>query len=169
MFSHRIATKNELHIVRCLAAKIWSSTYKDILPKEQLDYMYEMMYSIESLNDQMCSRGDTFFIFTWQGEDVGYVSIETVSESVYVFQKIYLLPDIHGKGVGRKMVDVAINYLNDEASGEFVVRLFVNRSNPAVSFYSKLGFVIKEERDFHVGRGYYMNDYIMEISDTYCL
>ncbi len=41
--------------------------------------------------------------------------------------------------------------------------LNVNRQNlKAVFFYLRNGFEITSRRDHHIGRGYYMNDYILE-------
>ena len=39
----------------------------------------------------------------------------------------------------------------------------VNRHNPAVGFYKHMGFHEYATRDFHIGSGYYMNDYIMRM------
>jgi predicted lactoylglutathione lyase len=42
------------------------------------------------------------------------------------------------------------------------ISLQVNRFNKAKDFYTKIGFTIKEEKDFDIGNGYFMNDYVME-------
>ena len=39
--------------------------------------------------------------------------------------------------------------------------LNVNRNNKALHFYEHLGINKLREGDFHIGNGYYMNDYIM--------
>ena len=41
------------------------------------------------------------------------------------------------------------------------MELNVNRNNPAVAFYEKMGMHKASQGDFHIGNGYYMNDYIM--------
>ena len=41
--------------------KTWEPTYRDILSKEQIDFMFEKIYSPESLADQMES-GQQFMI-----------------------------------------------------------------------------------------------------------
>ena len=50
-----------------------------------------------------------------------------------------------------------------EASGRCKARieLNVNRNNPSIGFYHHLGLRILRQGDFHIGNGYYMNDYIM--------
>lgn len=41
------------------------------------------------------------------------------------------------------------------------IELNVNRNNPSIGFYHHLGLRILRQGDFHIGNGYYMNDYIM--------
>ena len=50
-----------------------------------------------------------------------------------------------------------------EASGRCKARieLNVNRNNPSIGFYHHLGLRILRQGDFHIGNGFYMNDYIM--------
>ena len=43
------------------------------------------------------------------------------------------------------------------------VELNVNRDNPAISFYKKLGFGIKREEDIDIGEGFFMNDYVLSL------
>lgn len=164
MFTKKIAQQSDLHIVNDLALQIWEPTYKEILSTEQLGYMFEMMYSVENLEKQLLQLNHKFFIFYLNDKPVGYLSIEQKSESHFNLQKIYTLPSMKGKGLGKFMVRVAIEYAGElSKSHPFTIELFVNRHNPAVDFYKHLGFVIVDERDFHVGNGYYMNDYVMVI------
>lgn len=41
------------------------------------------------------------------------------------------------------------------------IELNVNRNNPSIGFYHHLGLRILRQGDFHIGNGFYMNDYIM--------
>ena len=45
--------------------------------------------------------------------------------------------------------------------GPCEMHLNVNRNNKALQFYQHLGMEKVAEGDFHIGNGYYMNDYIM--------
>jgi hypothetical protein len=40
----------------------------------------------------------------------------------------------------------------------------VNRGNKFLDFYLSNGFQIKEEKDFDIGGGYFMNDYILSLA-----
>ena len=43
------------------------------------------------------------------------------------------------------------------------IELNVNRNNPSIGFYHHLGLRILRHGDFHIGNGYYMNDYSMRL------
>lgn len=163
MFSFKSITTDEAPLIRNLASKIWSNTYGPILSAEQLDYMFEMMYAVESIREQMTERGHRFFIVDINGVPSGYISIEKINDKKFNFQKIYTLPAVQGKGVGRYLVEQGIAYLKQNYETPFTIELFVNRENKAVGFYNHLGFKTVGTRDHPIGNGYYMNDYIMNL------
>jgi Acetyltransferases len=163
MFSFKSATIKDAPLIRNLALQIWSDTYKDILSAEQLNYMFEMMYSIESLQKQMTEFGHRFFIVWQEHVAVGYISIEQKNEKLFNFQKIYSLPSLHGQGLGRYLVEEGIAYLKKNYETPFTIELYVNRENKAVGFYKHIGFREVATRDHAIGNGYYMNDFIMNL------
>jgi ribosomal protein S18 acetylase RimI-like enzyme len=167
----RQATEKDTALLNSLAAQIWEPTYGAILSKEQLDYMFEMMYSEVRIAEQIMSLGHTYLIAFADGVPCGYISFEPVAKANikpdshgFIFQKIYCLPSMQGKGIGRYLVNEGIKHLKrltDNAPLE--IELYVNRENPAVSFYEHIGFRKSGVRDHYIGNGYYMNDYIMKI------
>ena len=44
------------------------------------------------------------------------------------------------------------------------LELNVNRYNKARQFYETIGFVVVKEEDIDIGSGYFMNDYVMNLS-----
>ena len=159
--SIRKAAVDDCALIRDLASQIWGPTYRSILSDDQLKYMFEMMYSVDHLRQQMTESGHQFFVAYMDDRPVGYLSIETAPDDVYIIQKIYALPECHGKGVGRFMFEQGVSYLKTVHPSPFTVELFVNRANPAVGFYEHLGMKITGVRDFDIGNGYFMNDYVM--------
>jgi len=180
--SIRQATTDDTALINSLAARIWEPTYGSILSKAQLDYMFEMMYSEEHIAEQMTEKGHTFLIASADGTPCGYISYEqdsntnkafsdsialsnTIAGEKYIFQKIYCLPEMQGKGIGRYLVNEGIKWLKALSGGKPIeIELYVNRGNPAVGFYEHIGFVKTDVRDHYIGNGYYMNDYIMTLT-----
>ncbi len=48
--------------------------------------------------------------------------------------------------------------------GAFSISLTVKDIKASKAFYEKLGFKIIQTADFDIGNGYFMNDYVMELS-----
>ena len=65
-----------------------------------------------------------------------------------------------GKGTGKILLD----FIAHEAKSQKNTAVFlnVNKYNSAQHFYKKLGFEIVEEVVIDIGRGYVMDDYVME-------
>ena len=158
------ADADDCSLIRELASQIWEPTYQSILSKEQLAYMFEMMYSVEHIRKQIEEMGHLYFIAYADEQPAGYLSIEKESADKFIFQKIYTLPKLHGKGLGRYLVEQGISYLKGICPLPFVIELFVNRSNPAVGFYEHIGMKKVATRDHDIGNGYYMNDYVMSMT-----
>ena len=151
----------EMSHVQALAHKIWPVAYKEILSQKQLDYMLNWMYSIESLTQQI-EEGHHYFGIFDTSEMVGFLDVQPnhPEEKALKLNKIYVLPSCHGKGFGFQLMQFAIDFAKKQ--GQKTISLQVNRFNKAKDFYTKIGFTIKEEKDFDIGNGYFMNDYVME-------
>jgi diamine N-acetyltransferase len=153
------ATNSDIPLIRELTFRIWPQTYAEILSQPQIDYMLEYMYSPASLQKQMNNGSQFIFVYD-EEEPVGFAAYLSKGGGIYKLDKIYILPSQQGKGTGRFVIDYIIAEVKKE--GATALQLQVNRDNKAKSFYEKLGFVEIDYRDFDIGNGYFMNDYVME-------
>ena len=147
-----------------LAELSWAVAYAAILPPHQMVYMLDLFYSTAALQKQM-QEGHQFILATDNNEAVGFASYSPkmkVDSKVYRLHKIYIDPNQQGKGLGKILLDFIIADI--KPSGATDLELNVNRSNKALGFYQKLGFVIKLEEDIDIGNGYFMNDYVMNLA-----
>lgn len=173
-----------------MAQVVFRHTYREILSPEQMEYMMGWMYSPANLQKQL-DEGHAYYIAYHDGKPCGYVSVQPEgiaddSRLLFHLQKIYVLPSEQGHGLGRALFDRAVAHVREavlareaahvqEVAGgcteECVegcvegcgarIELNVNRNNPSIGFYHHLGLRILRQGDFHIGNGYYMNDYIM--------
>jgi len=157
-----VATKEQLAIVKNLAYKIWPNAYETILSKAQLDYMLEMIYSIDSLEKQF-NNGHIFLLIEDNQNFIGFASYEINcnNSNKTKLQKLYVLPEIQGKGIGKQVID----YIKEKVvlSNNLALFLNVNKFNKAKDFYQKYGFQIIKEEIIDIGNNYIMDDYVMEI------
>ncbi|MCC8188647.1 MAG: GNAT family N-acetyltransferase [Bacteroides sp.] len=152
--------------IRKIADEVWPRTFGNILSSRQISYMMEMMYSTDALERQMKEQGHRYILALDGEEPVGYISYETGyrGQSWTKIHKIYVLTTMQGRGVGRllmeKVADIACTHGDDQLS------LNVNRHNPAIDFYRRMGFEIIDQEDIDIGGGFLMEDYVMNCPVT---
>lgn len=161
--SIRKATTADIESIGYLAYQIWPYAYRNILSLGQLQYMLGMFYSPESLRAQMEESGHQFLIAEVDEKRVGFASYSlTDNKDVCKLHKIYLLPETQGSGFGKLLLEQVKT--NCRTLGANSLMLTVNRFNTALYFYKKQGFQIIREEKFDIGKGYIMDDYILELA-----
>lgn len=162
MISLRIGKEKDLPVVQEIGTITYGPTYSHLLGQEQVDYMLGKFYSQAALLSQFI-EGHIFIIASEGSTDVAFASYSIVDHDNRIFKlhKLYVLPEAHGKGLGKFLINEVIDKTRD--AGGKTLQLNVNRYNKAKDFYEKAGFKIKETVDIEIGNGFFMNDYIMEI------
>lgn len=157
--SIRPAELDDLNKIGWLAQQTWPVAYKDIITPAQLHYMLNLFYSPASLRRQILEDKHQFLVAEQDDEPVGFASWSALAEpGVYKLHKLYVLPGIQGKGMGKAI----LQFIFDHMPGGRVLRLNVNRHNKARQFYERMGFSVIAEEDIDIGNQYQMNDFVME-------
>ena len=159
----RVAGSEDLAAIRDLALAIWPVAYGDILENNQLAYMLERFYSIDSLRQQLLVSHHRFILLYEDDKPVGFASYSSMEDHPHIFKlhKIYVLPQQQGSGTGKMLLAYVIR--DSIEMGATSLELNVNRHNKARYFYEKQGFTIQRSEDIDIGAGYFMNDYVMEL------
>ena len=73
-------------------------------------------------------------------------------EELFHLHKLYIVPHLQKKGVGRFLLEKAFDYARGHAdTSRCIVELNMNRDNPTQHFYEKMGMKIHDRGDFHIG------------------
>ena len=151
-----------METIHQLAVEIWPDTYRAILTNEQIEYMMDMMYSKKVLFQSIETNEQEFYLLIENEKAIGFIAIKKLEiPSTIKLNKIYILRSNQGKGYGKLLIDFTIDLCKN--IGADLLQLNVNRNNPALSFYQKLGFKIIKEENILIGKGYFMDDYIMQM------
>ena len=152
----------KFQIIRNIAEETWPIAYGEILSNAQLEYMFDMMYSTDSLLEQAAKKNLQFILAKEGNHYLGFASYESDLQETNKtkIHKIYILPEMQRKGIGKKLID----FIALEAQGQKNIGIFlnVNKYNKALHFYMKLGFSNVKEEVIDIGHGYVMDDYVME-------
>ncbi|MHA4844299.1 N-acetyltransferase family protein [Flavitalea antarctica] len=167
----RFADVDDINTIGFLAQQIWPAAYGSILKQEQISYMLNLFYSPDALIDQIKRQKHSFVLAELEDEPVGFASFGALdSEGLYKLHKLYVLPGNQGKGLGKALLDFIIEEIktgnadpDSPGNKTLSLRLGVNRFNPALNFYERLGFAKIKEEKTDIGNGFVMDDYIMEM------
>lgn len=133
-------TEYDLKTIAELAHKIWWPTYSSFVPLLQIETMLAEYYNPEALKSQIV-EGQTFLLIKENGVPFGFTSYSpTEDPSIVKIHKLYVDPDFQGKGAGRLFIEKVAQIALEKGAQQ--LELMVNRHNPAVSFYKKMGFQI---------------------------
>jgi diamine N-acetyltransferase len=156
------ASISDIPVIKRLAEETWWPTYSPILSMEQIRYMLDHVYDKDALEKVMRSGAQIFLLLyeNQQPQAFAAYGLKPDNASICKLHKLYVLPDNHGKGFGRMLIQEVINRI--KPSGIELLDLNVNKYNKAKNFYERLGFKIVKEEDVPVGP-YWMNDYVMRL------
>lgn len=151
----------EVSTVSELAGVIWPICHAGIITPAQIDYMLARMYAPEILRREIRLQRICYSLLLVDGKPAGFSAYGPTPEpTVIKLHKLYLLPELHGYGLGSRL----LQHCERETRGNGAYRLIlsVNKRNAkAITAYRKNGFFIIESVVTDIGGGFVMDDYIM--------
>ena len=155
-----VTTAAQLELIDGLAREIWYEYYVPLIGRAQVDYMVSKFQSSGAMAAQI-REGYEYFITERDGRSIGYCAVQPQPADGRLFlSKLYLLCDARGAGTGR----VCMEFIEQLARrrGLKLLWLTVNKGNPAVKAYERLGFRIAADLEIDIGGGFVMDDFRME-------
>jgi GNAT superfamily N-acetyltransferase len=155
-----VTTAAQLDAIARLAREIWYEYYVPLIGRAQVDYMVSRFQSSEAMAQQL-REGYEYFMIERDAQCIGYCAVQPQSEEGSLFlSKLYLISDARGAGTGR----VCMEFIEQLARRRGLKQLWltVNKGNPAVKAYERLGFRIAADLVMDIGGGFVMDDFRME-------
>ncbi len=169
-------TSADFETLARLAETIWRAHYTRIIGSAQIDYMLAGRYTPEKL--RLYLNADDRWLMLLRidspggsravgycsyalADDPGEMKPPEIKPSEMKLEQLYLLPELHGQGLGKLM----LRHVEQQARvrGRRTLVLQTNKRNDiAIAFYRKAGFTVREEAVFDIGGGFVMDDYVME-------
>lgn len=162
----RIATLDDIPAIQQIAYNTWPSTYGGIISEEQIKYMLDLMYSTESLVQQM-TKGHQFYLFETDTAEInknkimGFASVSNEHDGNFKLNKLYIIPTAQKTGAGKSLLFAVKDFAIKNGGKKLILQ--VNKQNPAIEFYKRQGLSILSENVFELEKGFVMDDYIMGI------
>jgi diamine N-acetyltransferase len=156
-----IVKKEGLARIQALAKIVWPPTFSQILSAQQISYMLESMYNLETLSRQF-DDNHLFYVAVEKGIDLGFMAVQPHFPffGSTKLHKIYIHPAAQGTGLGKMLIQQAEKIALENKTDQLVLN--VNRFNSATHFYLRIGFEIVKEENIDIGEGYWMEDYVLQ-------
>ena len=154
----------EIEIVARLAHEIWNEHYVPIIGLAQVQYMVPKFQSAAAVSAQIAGKLE-YFLIRREGAPAGYFAFERQPDKRSLFlSKLYVRKDMRGHGLARHALSYVDSVCRDASLT--TIWLTVNKRNPAVGTYERLGFRNVAAVVADIGGGFVMDDYRMEKAVT---
>lgn len=154
-------TEADFATVARLGDSIWRAHYSKLISMAQIEYMLAGRYSPLRLSRYVNAADRWLYLLKIEDRPVGYCSYALTDKAGELkLEQLYLLPELHGRGLGRFM----LNHVETHARelGCESIMLTVNKGNAtSIAVYDRAGFLVRESAIFDIGNGYVMDDFVM--------
>jgi GNAT superfamily N-acetyltransferase len=155
------AQESDLPGIAELAEIIWQANYRGIISEPQIRFMLDWMYALETLRDEVRSRGVRFERLLVRGSLAGFAAYGPTEETgVFKLHKLYVHPNLQGKGLGSRLLEHCERAAARLGAHQLI--LSVNKRNHrAQHTYERNGYKVERSVIVPIGGGYVMDDYVM--------
>lgn len=152
-------TPADIPLLQELAHTIWHQVFNTIITPAQTDLMLSRMYDTDTVRKELAD-GVVWKILREKQTPIGYVSYSMTDPGECKLHKIYVHPGHHGKGLGKRLMEDALNYARAHQAHTLFLR--VNRANQkALRAYNAFGFQAVEPIEWEFAPGFILHDYKM--------
>jgi GNAT superfamily N-acetyltransferase len=152
-------TDADIAVIAAMARSIWYEYYVPLIGQAQVDYMVGKFQSAEAMQQQV-REGYEYFMVQRDVAPIGYIAIKPGDDGSLFISKLYLLREARGGGTGRAIMTFIVEWARQRGLSR--LWLTVNKGNPAVKAYERMGFHIAEAIVMDIGGGFVMDDFRME-------
>ena len=101
-------------------------------------------------------RNSINFVAEEEGEIIGITRIITDGGYFNYLSDVIVMPEYQGKGIGRLLVEKAMEYLNNRLGSDNCMYVALTAAAGKESFYRKFGFLVLPDGDQGAGMSQYL-------------
>jgi diamine N-acetyltransferase len=153
---------SDLAKIQRIAYETWPNTFGQLLPREQIDYMLQLIYNEESLMKQIQEKGHNFMLAEKNNQPLGFSSYEINynAQPKLMIHKLYILPTAQGLGIGTKFINMLSKLAVQNSNNQLRLKVYI-KNDKAIEFYEKYGFRKVGTESTDIGNNYEVSDYVM--------
>jgi len=144
--------KTDLEDLRRITWLSWLSAYSSFIPETDLKAYFDIYYERGAFSALFIDPSAHGCIAEVGGRAVGYARTHfNRKEKRLYLTAFYLLPDVQGRGIGKRLMKAVEEHAAERHVGEILVGVMVQNGR-ALRFYEKAGFQFTREEPFTMGK-----------------
>ena len=150
-------THEDVYTLQEISCKTFRETFADTNSPEELQEFLDKAYDVEKLKEELVNGNSQFYFLYFNGALAGYLKLNEAPSQTEIndknsleIQRLYLLREFQGKGLGKELMDKAIE-LAKAGEKKYVWLGVWEHNEKALAFYKKYGFYKIGSHSFFVG------------------
>ena len=148
---------DDLILLQKLSKRTFYEAFSSGNTEENMARYLEEGFSLDKLSRELKDENTSFYFVKSANEVIGYMKLnagpaqtELQKEDSFELERIYVLKDYQGKGIGRQLLDKAIQMAREKKASYIWLGVW-EENKSAIQFYKKNGFTAFDEHYFMVG------------------
>lgn len=156
----KLLSSSELKIVRGFSRDSWVELYDEVLSDDVITRMMAWMFDTNAMEKQS-EQGNLFYLYSENDVPLAYISIEPFHNKTNELKihSIYVLPIAQNNGIGKLLIQKAIEIANENGIHKLV--FVANRFSLNITFFKHLGFSIESKEKIDIGNGHKMVNFVL--------
>lgn len=157
MFTIQKVTSAQLDTLLSLSRKTFFDFFAHLNKPADMEAYASVAFTPEQILSELNNPNSGFYFAMLDGEIAGYLKINTgdaqaefKGENSMEVSRIYVLAEHHGKHIGKKLLDFAVQKAKEQQQ-EFIWLGVWEDNHKAIGFYEHNGFVKFGSHDFVLG------------------
>lgn len=157
MYPINKVSPDEIDILQKLSKQTFFESFSWGNSEENMARYLEEGFSLDKLSRELKYENTAFYFVKSANEVIGYMKLnagraqtELQKEDSFELERIYVLKDYQGKGIGRQLLDKAIQIAREKKASYIWLGVW-EENKSAIQFYKKNGFIAFDEHYFMVG------------------
>lgn len=153
----RKVTSDDIYQLQTIGRQTFFETFSEGNTEENMAKYLEEGFSYEKLNEELKDINSETYFATHENEIIGYLKLnvgksqtELKDDNALEIERIYVLNKFHGKNVGQKLYEKAVQIANWKNCNYLWLGVWEENSR-AINFYKKNGFVEFDQHIFKLG------------------
>lgn len=164
-----IVTIDQIDLLREISLVTFRDTYECKNDPRNFEMHLAKAFSRSQLEEELNSQNCLFYFIKRNDRILGYIKLnigeaqtEPMDYTYIELERIYILPEHKGQGLGRKLIDFAIQIGKELEFHKLWLGVW-DQNPDAIKFYEKMGFVRTGTHIFTMGNDD-QTDYVMKLN-----